>query len=126
MDAWSTLWMRTGERSKSISIDNRGVIGVRKSLFLVVRVKTPKMKRGLFIPMPLFVIDEVVGGLADLAELWVRLTPGPKRRDAAHLGPHPIEWIRTVAGIIPELRAYGRWTLVEVESKDTRIYVSMY
>lgn len=99
---------------------------MRKSLFLVVRVKKPEMKRGLLIPLPLFVLDEVVQGLADMAELLMWLAPGLRRRVSAHLGPHPVEWIRTVAGIIPELRAYGRWTLVEVESANTRVYVSMY
>lgn len=98
---------------------------MRKSLFLVVRVKTSKMKRGLFIPMPLFVFDEVVRGLADLAELLMWLAPGLERRVSAHVGPRPVEWIRMVADIIPELRAYGRWTLVEVESADTRVYINM-
>lgn len=105
---------------------NRGVIWVRKSLFMVVHVKTSEMKRGLIIPMPLFVLDEVIRDLAGLAELVLRLAPGLERRLSARLGAHPIEWIRMTAGLISEMRAYGRLTLVDVETADTRIYIKMY
>ena len=91
----------------------------------------------MVIPFPLFVIDQALGAVEDLIWVVERLWPGIKKYlhrqygRAAGLGPGivPSQGIGWCREIIAELRRYGRWRLVAVETgrpRDTRVYIDLY
>lgn len=105
----------------------------KSAFLLIVRVETLK-RRNLKFPVPIWVVDEFFEALTDLArlgEMVLRLIPVPVK-DAER--PHHLHWIKTfspsgavsgVHGMIKELRKYKGLEVVDVDTGDVKVKVSL-
>lgn len=105
----------------------------RRSWFMLVRVKTAG-KTGFVFPFSLPVLEEAVAVLADLALVGDLLFPGwlhrfsqggeeeQRRKPCFFLS----QAVRLIGAVFPELRRYGRWQMVEVETGGQKISVEFY
>jgi hypothetical protein len=94
------------------------------------------------IPIPLFLLDQTLDAVEDLAWLAEKLflrwaVPTPDRdcnsphhtRNWTNFAGAPTKALRLCREIIRELRRYGKWRMVEVEARDpkhhgrVRVYV---
>lgn len=99
----------------------------RPSLFLLVRISFGGT-RSLVIPIPLFVVDITLDAVADLA-LVADLFAPLWRRGLKHSWfrmPSLAALLGVCAEFFNELRRYGRWRMVEVETDKVRVYVDFY
>lgn len=97
--------------------------------FLVVRVRPPGWKLGLFIPLPLFVLEEALEAASYLARAWswaggkhpriaVRIFDRAGIRTWAEVLHIPMELIRS-------LRSHGSFTIAEVRDGSTHVSVRL-
>ena len=104
----------------------------RQSQLLLVRVSWGGLRR-LVIPVPLFVLDLTLAAFFDLACLidsfaskWMR---GMRRFDLGGSGAGRIaaESMLTVClRLFREMRKYGRFRLVEVQTGRIRVFIDLY
>lgn len=104
----------------------------KSAKLLMVRVKVQKHRK-LTFPVPIWVVDEFLEALADLAsvaELVLRQVPDP-RDDKA--GKH-LQWVRMISpggiisalhSIIKDLTRYKGLDVVDVEVGDIQLKVSL-
>ncbi len=112
-----------------------------RSFFMVVRLG---FGSGITIPIPipLFLLDQTLDAVEDLAwlaeKLFLRWTVLLSDKDCysryharrwSHFAGAPTQALRLCREIIRELRRYGKWRMVEVETDDpkhhgrVRVYV---
>ena len=104
----------------------------KSAWLLMVRVKVPK-HRGFTFPVPIWVVDEFLEALTDLAwvgEIALRQVPVPRDEKASkHL-----RWVKTISPsgiiaathcIIKDLTRYKGLDLVDVETGDVQVKVSI-
>lgn len=115
-----------------------------RSFFMMVRIRAGK---GFLIPIPipLFLLDQTLDAVEDLAWLAEKFViPGVVRsgnrqdqnsKSFRHWMDHPgspSEVVKLCRRIIEELRRYGKWRMVEVETRDPksheqiRVYVDFF
>lgn len=112
-----------------------------RSFFMVVRIRVGE---GLLIPIPipLFLLNQILDVIEDLAWLGEKFVfPGGTRsghrhdQDIKHFrswidsGGSPTQAVKLCREMVEELRRYGKWRMVEVEArepkkhKQVRVYV---
>jgi hypothetical protein len=115
-----------------------------RSFFMLVRIH---VRKGFLIPIPipLFLLDQTLDAVEDLAWLAEKfILPGIVRsgnrqdqdfksfRHWVHQSGSPSQAIKLCRGIIEELRRYGKWRMAEVETRDpksheqVRVYVDFF
>lgn len=97
----------------------------RPSLFMIVFIKSPEMRWGLPIILPLFAIGDAVDAVLRLLRvaMWVSPKVRGSLREAFPEGLSPdILW--SARDILYGLRQYGSWTLADIATGDgTRVLV---
>jgi hypothetical protein len=104
----------------------------RQSQLLLLRVSRGGLRR-LVIPVPLFVLDLTLAAFSDLACLLDSFAPkwmrGIRQFDLGGSGVGRIsaESMLTVClRLFQEMRKYGRFRLVEVQTGRIRVYIDLY
>jgi hypothetical protein len=112
-------------------------LGQHRSFFMLVRIHF--RHHGFGFPIPLYLIDqtlEVIGDLVWFFEKifngWVNhhyLNSSPQFKYWKHTASSPSKALQLCREIIRELRSYGKWRFVEVETANKhgrevcRIYI---
>lgn len=89
------------------------------------------------IPIPFFVLDTTIQAIADLAiiiDLFLPIrikrpyTENSHRRTLIGYGDRvPINIIvKQCMELVNELRRYGRWRMVQVETEEMRVYIDFW
>lgn len=112
----------------------------RQSQLLLVRLSRGGMRR-LVIPIPLFVLDLTLAAFSDLICLGDSLVPQWRRKAGwfnrssyggsygGSSGKGRIsagELLESGLHLFRELRKYGRWRMVEVQSDQVRVSIDFY
>ena len=111
--------------------NNRCLRGHYRSLFLLVRIRSGRFR--LTLPLALFLVDETLDILADLLWLVEKFVPAKVYHVETHCGREwqtlkyqkhpdygfpPHEMIELIRELLNELRSYGKFSLVEVETGE--------
>lgn len=107
-----------------------------RSSFMLVRIQHGGLRK-IIIPLPLFVLDETIKALADLMVLPDLLFPSWQQKIHQKLVGkkwykeiQPQSSLRDIVNLFRslfnELRQYGRWRMVEVESGKDKVYIDFY
>ena len=113
---------------KSLSIRQR------RNFLLIVRVRL-KGKRNLTIPVSLWTLEEAFEAVSDLAWLGEKILHfsawhrqgRPGHKWSAYIKHMPVSAAVGQAGeVLRDLRKQGRFRLVEVEDRNTRVYIDLF
>lgn len=97
----------------------RSMWSKKRSSFLLIRC-SPGGIKSFTIPIPLWVIDTTLEAVADLAmvgDLFLRM--GGKRLNLNF-------FVRMSIELINELRRYGRWQMMRVETEKAKVYIDFW
>jgi hypothetical protein len=104
----------------------------QQSQLLLVKVSQGGL-RPLVIPVPLFVLDLTLAAFSDLACLFDSLAQkwarGVRRFNLARSGTGRISaelMLAVCLQLFREMRKYGRFRLVEVQSGRVRVFIDFY
>lgn len=117
--------MKEGLKLKSLSTR------LHRNFLLIVRVRQGG-RRNLTIPVSLWALEEsfeAISNLAWLGERIVRYASRPRQghKWSAYIRQMPVSAaIEQVGEILRDLRKLGRFRLVEVEDRNTRVYIDLY
>lgn len=95
---------------------------------MLIQIKT-KGSIGFSIPISLFAIEQLMDSLLDLISLVEDIAPGAriswkswgKHRNGYHYKLSTIFIL--VKDILNELRSYGRWRMVEIDTEDAKVNI---
>ncbi len=103
----------------------------RPSLFMMVRIRAGGKGRFL-IPIPLFVLGQALEAASDLVWLAKAIRPGWFADLAgcsdglAGKAVSPSQALEALRHFLGELRGYGRWRMVEVETEKAEIHIDFF
>ncbi|MEC9488662.1 MAG: hypothetical protein UMV23_04180 [Halanaerobium sp.] len=107
----------------------------RPSLFMMISIKAEDLKHRIMIPLPLFLMSELLDCLVYLTYLYTKFSK--KERPLKRLlGKVPylqedfgqldeVQLVEMAADLFSELRRYGSFTLLEVRDGDTQVKIRM-
>ncbi len=96
----------------------------RPSFLMIVRVRTPELRRGLFIPIPLAVVEDLLQTGVSIWKLVARFVPAA--REALQDIPMQVtDVLSQVPELVSALRSAGSFTLVEVHDPDDGTHVTV-
>jgi hypothetical protein len=87
----------------------------RPSYFLLIQLRHQRLN--LTLPIPLFVLEDVLAGINDLGLLWSRFFP--RQKLPALFTTHCLE-------LFQELRRFGSWQFLEAADGKSRISLKFY
>jgi hypothetical protein len=107
----------------------------RPNLFLIIRIKR-EGRRGIVIPVPVWILEELFNTLADLSwlgeitvfRLGKSFIGNSKAKHAYEkfIDLSPSKALETFREVIGELRKHGRFRMLEVEDGKNKIYIDLY
>jgi hypothetical protein len=90
---------------------------IKRSRFILIKIKNERF--GFVIPLPLFILEDVIDSFSDLLSLVDKVASG--------------SWKLTLVTIssllqqtIEELVVYGRWTMVDIEAEEVKVSIKFY
>ena len=87
---------------------------------MLVKIRLRK-GMGFIIPIPFYALDTVIGAIEDIAWLSESFI------GFGFFSKKPISGIISVVReIISELRQYGRWSMIQVDTEDAKVFVDFY
>ena len=98
----------------------------RQSHFLVIQIKTNE-KFGFSIPISLLVIDQIMVSLSDLVSFMEDILPGVRIPwQSWDKNKKRVEFklsivLAMVREILSELRSYGTWRMVEIDTEEAKV-----
>lgn len=96
----------------------------RPSLFLVCHIKVPDLRHRILIPLPLWVLDDLLQAAFSIWSLVIRLRPGLTDGIDSHL-PGMSSIVPDVGRLFSTLRHAGPFTLVDVDDPTEGVKVSI-
>lgn len=101
----------------------------KRNYFLVIYVKPDNFKFPIFIPVPLFVLEDLLDSVIGILRFAMRFTPESGRKvkwrgkQAFTFGD---EYLDLALELITELRKVGPCTLVEVHDDEAHVSIKLY
>lgn len=97
--------------------------------FLVVRLRPPGWRLGLFVPVPLFVLEDALEAVTHLVRVWSWLGGRQPRATVRVLGTASrcslSELLHIPRAFIRGLRSQGSFTIAEVRDGSTHVSVRL-
>lgn len=93
------------------------LISANHSRLILIRVKNKRF--GFVIPLPLFILEDLVDSLCDLLYLGEKAMGGTGKFKPGVI----IELFRQT---LVELARYGRWKMVDIEVDKIRVSIEFY
>lgn len=107
----------------------------RRSFFMLIKIKAEDLKHRIIIPIPLFLVTELLEGLTCCMNIykkvnkkphWTRFLPD----NIPYLGESlkdldEVKLLELATMLVDELRNYGRFTLLEVKDGENHVKISM-
>ncbi|HPF20433.1 MAG TPA: hypothetical protein PLC88_03765 [Syntrophomonas sp.] len=101
----------------------------KRSNLLLVRIQAGQ-KPGLYIPLPLVVLDVTLASLHECLEFWqvlfLNLVVRKIGLDEIKNRPKPAEILALLIKMIDEIRSYGSFELVWMEDEENKISLRLY
>lgn len=105
----------------------------RRSYFLLIRIRAPK-RVNIILPLSLVALEQILIAFFDLASVakdlfpvrWLRI---PMRKGSVGLRGKELslgEILALLREVWVEMRSYGQWKMVDIESEDARVEIRFF
>lgn len=96
----------------------------RPSFLMICSVRTRELRRGIHIPIPLPVVEDMLQTGCSIWRLVARFVPAA-RHALQEIPPQVSDVLSQVPNLVSTLRAAGAFTLVEVNDPSEGIHISI-
>lgn len=102
----------------------------RRNYWMVVKVKVEDFKLPIVVPIPLFLLEDIVASMIYLYRIGGRWIPQVKEHlEKIQFGSYTVnieDFLDFPVEVIRELRSLGRFTMVEVYDEAAQVSVKFY